>query len=330
MKIGYFADGPWSHLALERIARDRRFEVAFIVPRFDTQDPVLREWAGRLGVPFLPFDNVNSPAALATLARFGSELFVSMSFNQIVKREFLAMPPRGVINCHAGALPFYRGRNILNWALINDEREFAVTVHYVDEGIDTGDLILQQREPITDADTYRTLLDRAIAACADVLHRALLAIADGTATRTPQSAKHPVGLYVGRRREGDEWIDWSWSSRRIFNFVRAISAPGPGARTIVDDAVVVVERAALIAAAPAYIAVPGEIVGAGARGVTVKTGDSTILLEEVTAQSRPRLSIGKRFVPAPDPAQQALARRVVDLESRLARVEQQMEAANRE
>lgn len=66
-----------------------------------------------------------------------------------------------MINCHAGKSPLYRGRNILNRALINDEKEFGITVHYVDEGIDTGDIILQRVYEITDEENYATLLDRA-------------------------------------------------------------------------------------------------------------------------------------------------------------------------
>jgi methionyl-tRNA formyltransferase len=65
-----------------------------------------------------------------------------MSFNQIFKSEIINLPRLKTINCHAGKLPFYRSRNILNWVLINDEKEFGITVHYVDEGIDTGDIIL--------------------------------------------------------------------------------------------------------------------------------------------------------------------------------------------
>ena len=65
-----------------------------------------------------------------------------------------------IINCHAGKLPFYRGRNILNWALINDENEFGITVHYVDEGIDTGPIITQGLVEIDDNDTEESLIQK--------------------------------------------------------------------------------------------------------------------------------------------------------------------------
>jgi len=295
MRIGYFADGPWSHLALKKIAEDDRFNVCFIVPRFDAPDPVLADWARRLGVDFLPLRDVNAPERLAVLERHEADLFVSMSFNQILKKPLLALPRHGSINCHAGALPFYRGRNILNWALINDAKEFGVTVHFIDEGIDTGDIIHQRTAPICDSDTYATLLDRAVVLCADVLHEALVGLATGVIHRRPQATIHPVGFYCGRRIHGDEWIDWNWSSRRIFNFVRAITTPGPCARSMVDGHEVLVRRTALIPNALNYIGTPGEIIGVKDEGIVVKTGDSTILLLDVDGDSEIRFRIGQRL-----------------------------------
>ena len=70
MKIGYFADGPWAHKALEKIVESNHFEIVFIVPRFDTQDPKLKIWADRLGVPFLTIENVNDPSFIEYLKKF--------------------------------------------------------------------------------------------------------------------------------------------------------------------------------------------------------------------------------------------------------------------
>ena len=81
-----------------------------------------------------------------------------MSFDQIFKNEIINAINNNIINCHAGKLPFYRGRNILNWVLINDEKKFGITVHYIDEKIDCGDIILQRLFKITDQDG-RTIYD---------------------------------------------------------------------------------------------------------------------------------------------------------------------------
>ncbi len=319
LRLGYFADGPWSHRALERLVDDARFEVAFIAPRFDTRDPVLARWSERLGVEFLMLEDINAPASIEQLRRFDADLFVSMSYNQIFKAPAIALPPRGVINCHAGALPFFRGRNILNWALINDAKRFGVTVHDIaDAGIDRGDILVQEFHSITDADDYGTLLDRAIEGCAVALLRALDQIASGTLQRTPQSSVHPVGFYCGRRRPGDEWIDWNWDSRRIFNFVRAIAPPGPGAVTLRGAIEVRVLRAEMIEGAPSYLGTPGEVVGADGRGVVVKTGNSTLRLTEVRAADGRPIGMGSRLGLDPLRAVAELSARVRELEFRLA------------
>lgn len=321
MKIGYFADGPWSHLALEKLVKCDYFEICFIVPRYDTQDPVLKEWADKLSVDFLLFKNINHQDSIKSLQQYNADLFISMSFNQILKSEILKVAPLGFINCHAGELPFYRGRNILNWALINDAKSFGVTVHYIDEGVDTGDIIEQSVELITDQDNYATLLNRAIILCADLLYKAVLKIENNSVIRIKQVDKHPVGFYCGYRRDGDEWIDWSWSSRRIFNFIRGISKPAPCARALYNKQEVIIEESSIIENSPSYIDTPGTIVGKNSDNFIVKTGDSTIKLSKVYFASRQErkinFSVGQRFVNNSDSMILQLISRVSNLEDKI-------------
>ena len=87
MKIGYFADGAWSHLALEKILQDDRFEISFIVPRFDSQDPLLKNKAEKLKIPFILTNNVNSKGFIDGIKEYDVDLNVSMSFNQILQQH---------------------------------------------------------------------------------------------------------------------------------------------------------------------------------------------------------------------------------------------------
>lgn len=144
-----------------------------VILRFETQDEILRKLVEKRNILVYVHKNINSVELMYLIKGYGADLFVSISFNQIFKKELINTPPLITINCHAGKQPFYRGRNILNWALINDEKEFGITVHYIDEGIDTGDIILQKCYPITDEDNYRILLERAYTGCADVLYEAI-------------------------------------------------------------------------------------------------------------------------------------------------------------
>jgi len=289
LRIGYFADGPWSHEALKRLLLDDTLQVLFVCARNDSPDPVLKDKARENGLDFITHPKVNSNDFLAWLSKYDCDLFVSMSFNQIFRSALINLPNLKTINCHAGKLPFYRGRNILNWALINDEKEFGTTVHYVDEGIDTGDIILQRCYSITDEDNYATLLSRAYEGCATNLYDAIKIVQDGNVKVIVQKDVDQLGTYFTARKEGDERLDWNQKSRDIFNFVRAICRPGPEARTYLGDVEIKINKIQYLANAITYKGVVGSIVGIDPDGFFVKTLDSFIKVTEWIGCSKPRI-----------------------------------------
>ena len=291
MKIGYFADGPWSHKAFELLIKDSSIEVQFIVPRTDTSDDTLKNYSEKYNIDYLFPVDINSNEFIESVKSYECDLFVSMSFNQIFRKEIINVPKFKSINCHAGKLPFYRGRNILNWALINDEKEFGITVHFIDEGIDTGDIILQRSFPISDSDTYETLLKVSFNECAIILYDAIKEIQAGKFQRINQSTVHPVGFYCGRRGIGDEVIDWNQSSRTVFNFIRAICSPGPMARTYCGSNEIKINEARLVKDAPVYINTVGQVLAKTNSGFLIKTKDSFI---EITKWEG-NIKVGKKL-----------------------------------
>jgi methionyl-tRNA formyltransferase len=303
VKLGYFADGPWAHRALDAILSDGHFEVGLMVLRRNRPDPVLKAMAERLHCPCHAVPDVNDGAFVRTIAAAALDLLVSMSFDQIVHAAIRRAAPLGFINCHAGALPFYRGRNVLSWALVNGERRIGVTVHHIDDGIDTGDIIEQDFFDVGPDDDYGTVLEKAYRQCPITLLKALQALRSGAARRIPQSSIHGVGSYFPRRREGDECIDWSWPSQRIHNFVRAIAPPGPGARAMLRGTPIAVLKTHLVADAPDYIAIPGAVVGREANAIWVKSGDSFLAVDRLArvaadgdlAEDMPLPGVGARF-----------------------------------
>jgi methionyl-tRNA formyltransferase len=294
LKIGYFADGQWAHNAFKLINNDPEIKIIFICVRYDTQDNVLKDLAMDNNIDYLKHPNINSDDFLNEIRKYNCDLFVSMSFNQIFKSKIISMPSMKTINCHAGKLPFYRGRNILNWVLINDEKEFGITVHYMDEGIDTGDIILQKSYPITDQDDYGSLLKVAYIECANVLYDAVTLIKEGKEKPTRQSTIHPVGFYCGMRKVGDEVIDWNQTSREIFNFIRAISNPGPKARTRLNDKEIKINKVKMIKDAVEYKGIPGQIVGKTESMPIVKTLDTTLIITEFEYEGI--IKVGDRLI----------------------------------
>lgn len=292
-KIGYFADGKWAHEAFKILIKDESIDIRFICVRYNSVDNELKQFAKIYNIDYLRHPNVNSMKFLETVRQYDCDLFVSMSFNQIFKAEIIDIPRLKIINCHAGKLPFYRGRNVLNWVLINDEKEFGITVHYVDEGIDTGDIILQRSYPITDQDDYKSLLDKAYIQCANILYDSIKLIQNNKVELTKQKDIHPIGMYCGIRCKGDEIIYWNQTSREIFNFIRAICKPGPMARSFLGEKEIKINKSRIIENAPIYKGIAGQVVGKSATGFIVKTKDST--LEIIEFEFNGKIRVGDRF-----------------------------------
>ena len=289
ISVGYFADGPWSHEALKRITLDETIKIKFICARDDMPDEILKSAALKLGIDFFTNPRINSDDFYDQVSGYECDLFVSMSFNQIFKSKLINLPPLKIINCHAGKLPFYRGRNVLNWVLINDEREFGITVHYVDEGIDTGDIILQRTFKIDDEDDYSTILLRAYKECSVILYDSIKLVQSDSVEIIRQRDLHPLGFYCTARVEGDEKLDWHQSSRTVFNFVRSICDPGPQARSFHNGQEMKINKVELIPNAIIYRGIPGCVIGIESEGFLVKTSDSFVKVTQWSGAPFPKI-----------------------------------------
>ena len=293
VNIGYFADGPWSHQAFDKLIHDNEIFIRFICVRHDTEDQTLKHYCDKYKIDYLKDKNVNSARFIKKLSNYNCDLMVSMSFNQIFGSEIINLTRYKIINCHAGKLPFYRGRNVINWALINDEKDFGVTVHYVDEGVDTGDIILQDELPIDDTDDYATLLDRSYSSCASILYRAVCLFKNGYVKGKKQEEIHSTGFYCTQRKIGDENINWKDGSRDIFNFIRAICSPGPIARAFINGAEVKINKAKMVQSASSYKCIEGAILNIDKTGFVVKTKDTFLKITDYSSDTS--IKVGDRF-----------------------------------
>lgn len=295
LRVLFFGDGRWAERTLRLVVKTEH-PVLGLVARTAPSDPALLASADDLGVPVFQPRNVNAPEFAEIVRTLAPDLCFCISYDQIFHRRVLESPPLGIVNFHAGKLPHYRGRNVINWAIINGEIELGITAHYVNEGIDTGDIILQRTVPIGWTDTYADVLARAESAIPEVALEALNLIAQGAVTATPQAG---FGTYVGGREPGDEWLDWSDTSLHIYNKIRAITRPGPGARTVLGPEEVTIWAARYNPSWPQYIGIPGQVVGHDSSGAFVKTGDSYVMVTEAQIAGdlagRPSWKIGTRL-----------------------------------
>jgi len=300
MKILFFGDSHWSANSLVSLV-ENGWTITGVVLRKKTSDDSLESTAGKLGLDIYQPEKCNSEEFVRTVKMLTPDLNLSVSYDQILKKQIIDSAPKGFINFHAGKLPYYRGRNIINWAIINGEKEIGLTAHFVDEGIDTGDIILQKTIAIEWEDSYAEVLGNVTMKFPDLVSETVSLIESGQFNRKKQS--HLIGTYFPKRMPGDEWIDWRDTSLNIYYKIRAISRPGPGARTVMDGKTIVVWRSTYDPEWPLYNAIPGAIVGIEEEGIRVKTGNSTIILndcepvESAGDHHHPLFKISTRFEP---------------------------------
>ena len=273
LNIGFFADGKWAHKALSLFLNDKNINISFICPRFKSPDKFLLKQALDQEIDLIKHPNINDSAFVEKLLSYRCDLFISMSFDQIFKKTILNIPNCGTINCHASKLPFYRGRNNLNWVLINGEKDFGITVHYVDEGIDTGDIILQKIFPINDNDNYSTLLELSFKECPILLYQSVILIREQKVKSIKQDSICSKGSYCKRRKEGDEFINWDKNTRDLFNFVRGITFPGPCATSFVNKKLIKIINSEIPKFNKFDNGIPGEIIDLCKDYFIVKTKD---------------------------------------------------------
>ena len=163
------------------------------------------------------------------LRQIGPELIFSFYYRAMIPKEVLDIPRLGAYNIHGALLPKYRGRACVNWAVINGEKETGATLHVMTEFADRGDIIAQKSVPINFEDTAHDVFLKITEASREILLSSLHSLEKGTAKRYPQDESKATKF--GRRRPEDGEIDWNRSADEIYNFVRALTHPFPGAFT---------------------------------------------------------------------------------------------------
>jgi methionyl-tRNA formyltransferase len=188
----------------------------------------VKQTAEKLGIPVLQPEKINQPEFMASLAALAPEVIVVVAYGQFIPAELLNLPEKGCINIHPSLLPRYRGATPIQHAILNGDEVTGVTTMYLDEGLDTGDLIFQQQVRIDSSETAGQLQERLSHISPDVLLRTLNAIEANGAPRLPQDER--LSSYCSKLSRQDGQLNWEKSSRLLANQVRAFT-PWPGTFT---------------------------------------------------------------------------------------------------
>ncbi len=252
-------------------------------------EPPVKQLAMASGIPVLQPETLKPPEVVAQLRAYEPDVIVVAAFGQILRRDVLALPPRGCINVHASLLPRWRGASPVSAAIAAGDAETGVTLMQMDPGLDTGPILAQRREPIRADDTAGSLSQRLAQLGADALIDTLPAWLDGRIVPQPQDDAQATECGLLKKEDGR--IDWSRRAEEIERHVRAMS-PWPVAWTTWQGKLLRVLRASLAHESPGVA--PGAVFG-DARVLRVQCGSGALELVEVQPEGKRPMS-GSDFV----------------------------------
>jgi len=295
VKVVFLGSPEFARHSLKKLHRAPEIELALVVSqppkkkgRGQQRQPTpVGRFAREKELELLETDDVNRETSLSKIRRIKPDYLVVVAFGQILKSELLKLPRKAAINLHASLLPKYRGASPINQALIEGEEFTGITTMLMDEGLDTGDILLQSRVRIKPGDTAGGLHDRLAVEGAELLLKTLLKYDKGQVKPVPQNEDE--SSYAPRLSRDDGEIDFNRPAREVYNFIRG-NNPWPGAFTGFRGQKLKVWQAE-VSGRESGSSRPGSILKASPQqGLLVAAADYGIKLTEVQLPGKKRMS----------------------------------------
>jgi methionyl-tRNA formyltransferase len=250
--------------------------------------------AEKLNLPVFQPLKIKTPEAIDSIRKLEPECIVVVAYGQILSPEILNLPPYGCINVHASLLPSYRGAAPIHWAVLNGEQKTGVTTMLMDEGLDTGDMLLAAEYPISSTATTGEVHDALARLGAEVLLKTLRGLQDGTLKPVPQPQEF---TYAPPLKREHERIDWSHSALAIHNQIRGLN-PWPGAYTTFRGEQVKIWQSELPQRDESYQtkkSLPGEILDLYSGGILLQCGDGVLKILKLQPAGKKQMTAADFF-----------------------------------
>lgn len=295
MKVVFMGTPDFAVPCLQKLI-DEKYYIAAVVTQPDRPKgrgkkmvaPPVKELAEKYNIPVFQPEKVRNPEFIEVLRSIAPDLIVVIAFGQILPKEILDIPTYGCINVHGSLLPKYRGAAPIQWAIINGEKITGVTTMFMDEGMDTGDMILKKEIFIEPEYTAGDLHNIMAPVGAELLKETLDELIRGNIKREKQDENEAT--YAPMLKKENGLIDWSQPSYKIVNLIRGLS-PWPSAYTFYKDQMIKIWKAEVYDKIYEFNAI-GEIVEViKNKGLIVKTGDSSLLITEIQAPNGKRMTV---------------------------------------
>jgi len=248
----------------------------------------IKQVALREAIPILQPTKMKDPEFLAALAEWRPDLIAVTAFGRILPPAILSLPPKGCVNVHGSLLPKYRGAGPIQWALINGETETGITTMLMDEGMDTGAMLMKEAIAIAPDDTAGSLSRKLGALGGRLLIETLNRLKSGQLV--PQAQDHALASMAPLLKKEDGVIEWTLSATAIANRVRGLT-PWPGAYTFLGN-----DRWTLYGADPLSeqtTASPGCVTTVTKDAIHVATGSGTLAVKELQPANSRRMTVAQ-------------------------------------
>ena len=244
--------------------------------------PPVKTAASAAGIPVLQPAKIRTEEFFAELSSYSPDLICVTAYGRILPKSILDLPRDGCVNAHASLLPKYRGAAPINWAIVRGESVTGVTTMLMDEGMDTGDMLLRREVVIEDDDTGETLSRKLAAVGGELLVETLALLEEGGLS--PEKQDESLATYAPIIKKEDGLVDWSLPARDIRNLVRGM-LPWPGAYTSLGGKMLKIFRAAALEGGGK----PGEVLKSGGGILRVATGEGALDVLELQIEGGKRL-----------------------------------------
>ncbi|MCK9918258.1 methionyl-tRNA formyltransferase, partial [Microbacteriaceae bacterium K1510] len=249
--------------------------------------PPVKEAALRHGLPVLQPEKVKEESALAEILAIAPDLIVTAAYGQILPKRLLDAPRLGCVNVHASLLPKYRGGAPIQRCIMEGETQTGVTIMYMVEALDAGDMLSKVVVPIDERDTYGSLHDKLAVAGAELLVKTIPGLLAGELRAEQQN--HEEATFAPTIKRSDEKINWSKTAEQVYNHVRGLN-PAPAAYTHYAGKVWKIwwaEKEAL----NGILGEPGTVIGRTSDGLLVACGAGSVKITELQPEGKTRLSM---------------------------------------
>lgn len=249
----------------------------------------VKEVAVAAGIPVHQPVKIREPEYVEILKELKPDAIVVVAFGQLIPKVILELPEHGCINVHASLLPMYRGAAPIQWAVINGDKESGVTTMRMDEGLDTGDMILKETVTLAEDETGGSLFDKLSATGAELLIKTLDAINDGTAVYEKQPQESTTA-YAAMLTKKDGLVDWSRSAADLECLIRGLN-PWPSAYTKYRGKTLKLWAAEVEAQGQTEKAQPGMAAEVTKTTLKIQTGDGLLSITELQPEGKKRMAV---------------------------------------